>query len=307
MGRESNRADVRRQASDIRGAGRGGRTGGHADQRTRERARGAGSAGARPDSAGEASSRRASLGRPRDAAPGPAVPPRRRALGAPQSCASSVFLGGFETPQVRAQIGEKFPVIYGSSYARDANGHLLIGSDGLPMAGEMKVIGRVSPDFLLGFSNTLTVFGTTLNAVFSWKKGGQMYGGTNGLLGYYGRSKATENRDNKIVDGYHEDGTKNTTAVSLQSYYNTINNIDEASIYNNSFLKLREISLSRDIVNKPYMKLAATVFARNILIWSNYPNFDPESTQGNTNMAGGFERFSLPQTTNYGLGLNFKF
>jgi TonB-linked outer membrane protein, SusC/RagA family len=219
----------------------------------------------------------------------------------------SIFLGGFETPQVRAQIGEKFPVIYGSSYARDANGHLLIGSDGLPMAGEMKVIGRVSPDFILGFSNTLTVFGTTLNAVFSWKKGGQMYGGTNGLLGYYGRSKATENRNNKIVDGYHEDGTKNTTAVSLQSYYNTINNIDEASIYNNSFLKLREISLSRDIVNKPYMKLAATVFARNILIWSNYPNFDPESTQGNTNMAGGFERFSLPQTTNYGLGLNFKF
>jgi len=32
---------------------------------------------------------------------------------------SSIFLGGFVEPQVRASIGEKFPTIYGISYLRN--------------------------------------------------------------------------------------------------------------------------------------------------------------------------------------------
>ena len=219
----------------------------------------------------------------------------------------SIFLGGFEVPQVRAQIGEKFPIIYGVSYSRDKQGHLLVGSDGLPIAGATTVIGKVSPDFLLDFTTSLRVWKCTLNAVLSWKNGGQMYGGTNGLLDYYGMSKGTENRDNIVVDGYYEDGTKNTTSVSLQSYYNTINSIDESSIYNASFVKLRELTVSYQIPKIPHVDLTITLYARNILVWTNYPNFDPESSQGNTSMSGAFERFSLPQASSYGLGLNFKF
>ena len=36
-------------------------------------------------------------------------------------------------------------------------------------------------------------------------------------------------------------------------------------------------------------------------------NFDPESSQGNNNMGGSFERFSMPQTTSYGFGVDLKF
>ena len=68
---------------------------------------------------------------------------------------SSIFLGGFTTPQVRAQAGETFPVIYGVSYERDSKGNLVVGSDGLPIAGESKVIGKVSPDFTLDFNTSL--------------------------------------------------------------------------------------------------------------------------------------------------------
>jgi hypothetical protein len=55
------------------------------------------------------------------------------------------------------------------------------------------------------------------------------------------------------------------------------------------------------------VKLTVTAFARNFLIWSALPNFDPESTQGNTNMGGSFERFSMPQTHSYGLSLDLTF
>ena len=220
----------------------------------------------------------------------------------------SIFLGGFETPQVRAQIGEKFPVIYGSSYQRDAKGNLVVGSDGLPIAGPMQVIGRVAPDFQLDMNTSLRLWKCTISAVVSWKQGGQMYGGTNGLLNYYGVSKETLNRDSKIVvPGVYEDGTPNTTQVALQKYYSAVNGIDESSIYNTSFVKLREISLNYPLLKSGSSNLDLTLFARNILIWTEYPNLDPESSQGNTNMAGAFERFSLPQTSSFGLGLNFKF
>ena len=49
-------------------------------------------------------------------------------------------------------------------------------------------------------------------------------------------------------------------------------------------------------------------FARNLLLWSEMDNgIDPESSQGNNNMAGAFERFSLPGTSSYGFGITVKF
>jgi hypothetical protein len=49
------------------------------------------------------------------------------------------------------------------------------------------------------------------------------------------------------------------------------------------------------------------VFARNILIWTKLPNLDPESSNGSGNAMGGFNRFSLPQTTSYGFSLDITF
>jgi len=225
----------------------------------------------------------------------------------------SIMLGGFTTPQVRASALDGYPVIYGVGYLRNEKGRIVVDEDGLPIAGEPKVIGRVAPDFLLGMNTSLNVYNVTLSAVFDWKAGGQMYGGTNGLLDYYGTSKNTENRDEAtlIFDGDREDGTRNDIVIEgadyWQAYYSVLNNIDETSIFNNSFIKLREIVLSYPVVRKQNLQITVNAFARNLLLWTNYPNFDPEASQGNTNMVGAFERFSLPQTSSFGLGLTIKF
>jgi hypothetical protein len=86
-----------------------------------------------------------------------------------------------------------------------------------------------------------------------------------------------------------------------------LGNINEAYIYNNSFVKMRELTLSYMFPKYLGVQLKATAFARNILLWSELPNFDPEATQGNNNMSGAFERFTVPATTNFGLGLNLEF
>ncbi len=234
----------------------------------------------------------------------------------------SIFLGGFTTPQVRAAIGEKFPVIYGSSYLRDSKGRILVDEDssspgyGLPLQGDNAIIGKVSPDFQLGINTSLRIMKVTLNATLDWKKGGQMYSGSNGLYNLYGVSKVTEDRSTPFIwPGYKADGSPNDIQrggpgdpLAYQIRYSTIEgNIDEAYIYNCSFVKLREISLAYELPKFAGMQFNVSLFARNILLWTQLPNLDPESSQGNTNMGGSFERFSVPQTSSFGMNLSLTF
>lgn len=224
----------------------------------------------------------------------------------------NISLGGYVTPQVRAAAGEKYPVIYGVGYKKDANGNRLVDENGLPIAGEAQVIGKVSPDFIMGFNTTLRLWDCTISAVLDWKQGGQMYSRTSGLADYYGVSKRTENREGTIIfDGYKEDGTKNdigiTGANAQQNYYSILNNIDESSIYDNSFIKLREVAVSYPVFKSNWMQVTLNVFARNVLIWAQVPDLDPEASQGNNNMSGAFEDYSMPQTASYGFGVNVKF
>ena len=118
----------------------------------------------------------------------------------------SIFLGGFTEPQVRAGIGYKFPVIYGVSFLRDDAGNLIVDEQGLPQAGEEKVIGTVSPDFQLGFNTTFEFYKFRLSAVLDWKQGGQIYAATGGLLDYYGTSQ--KSADYRSMDYFIVDGVK---------------------------------------------------------------------------------------------------
>ena len=227
----------------------------------------------------------------------------------------SIYLGGFVTPQVRASVGDKFPSIYGETYLRDDDGNLVLDAKGYPIAGAPGVLGSSQPDFTLGMNTALSFKNFTLSATFHWKNGGYMYGGTAFMLDYYGSTVDSQNaRDNGVTVSGVDEKTGNpvsythTGTAAVQGYYNALQSITEAAIYETSFVKLREIALSyRFKAFNKKLDMGVNVFARNILLWTKYPNFDPESSQGNDNMAGAFERFTLPQTSSFGFGLNFKF
>ncbi len=221
----------------------------------------------------------------------------------------NIFLGGFTTPQVRASIGERFPVIYGTAFARDAKGNILVDSDGLAIAGETKSLGEVAPKFNLGGTTSFRYKKIDLSATFDWKNGGKMYSGTNSLLDTYGLSTKTLNRDVLFVqEGVTETGAVNTKGASKQDTYSTYSNIAETAIYDASFVKLRELTLGYSLPKLTKgMDVHISAFARNILLSSKIPNLDPESSQGNNNIAGGFERLSIPQTRSIGLGMNLTF
>ncbi|MDR2383504.1 MAG: SusC/RagA family TonB-linked outer membrane protein [Prevotellaceae bacterium] len=236
----------------------------------------------------------------------------------------SIFLGGFVEPQVRAGIGYKFPVIYGVGYLRNNDGKIVVDEDGLPQGGEERVLGDVSPDFRLGFNTNFEIYKLRISTVFDWKQGGVIYSATPGLLDYYGvtqKSADYRKKDSFVFDGEAvkvtgTDASGNPTyapndiAISgsnAQSYFDALNNVTESMVVENSFIKLREIVLTYPVWNKNDFSISLSAFARNIILWSTLEGMDPEATQGNTNMSGAFERFSLPGTTSYGFGINIKF
>lgn len=236
----------------------------------------------------------------------------------------SIFLGGFVDPQVRLGVGYNLPVIYGVSFARDEQGRVLVDENpssltyGMPMPGPEKVLGSVAPKFIAGLSTDVSYKNLSLSAVFEWKNGGKMYHGSNNSLDMYGVSKNTEDRTSTFVyDAYKADGTPNDIvrggeydSDAYQTLYcDVLGNISEAAIYGNSFVKLREVALKYQLPSSLISKatISLTAFARNLLLWTELPNFDPESSQGNDNMMGGFERFSLPQTKSFGFGIELKF
>ncbi len=231
----------------------------------------------------------------------------------------SIFLGGFVDPQVRANIGDKFPVIYGTTFLRNDNGDIVVDEDGLPQIGSEGVIGKVSPDFLLGFNTNFEIYKFRIGATFDWKCGGQMYSGTLNTLNYYGTSmESVESRTAETFRFSHpavkqlEDGSYVANDIDIKgedalSYYDRMTLISEAGIYDSGFLKLRELSVSYPIWDKNGINVNLNVFARNIILWSELKGLDPEASQGNNNMGGGFERFSMPGASSYGFGLNVKF
>lgn len=248
----------------------------------------------------------------------------------------SVALVGFTTPYVAAFAGQTYPTIYGETMARDEKGNILIDDDpnswsyGMPMSGGSGKIGDVSPDFIMAFTNTISYKWISLSAQFDWKKGGDIYSGTNRLMALYGAAAYTEDR----TKTWQYKDMQNAKGVGVLATSGAVNNItrggandiwsypdfysdvmgsiDEMNTYENSYFKLREVALNitlpRKLVAPIKMKGASiSLIGRNFLLWSTLPNVDPETSQGMGNGQMGFDYMSLPQTSSYGVTLNLTF
>jgi hypothetical protein len=162
----------------------------------------------------------------------------------------------------------------------------------------------------MGFNLNARYKNLSLTSTWSWQNGGKMYHGTNATMNLFGVTKESipYHEGNIEVTGILEStGEKVTMEVNGQDYYMAYYNIDEAAIYSTDFVKLRDLTLSYQLPRIKNLNISIFGFARNVLIWAKLPNFDPESSQGNTNMSGYFERFSVPATSSYGGGLKLTF
>ena len=222
----------------------------------------------------------------------------------------SIMLGGFVEPQIRAQAGCTYPNIYGVAFKRDEQGRMLLRG-GLPQGtADSQNLGNCAPDYVMGFTLNGRYKRVSVNTTWSYQKGGNMYHGTNMVLNYFGATKESIpfHEGTMVAEGIDEQtGQPNTIEVAKQDYYMQYYDITESGIYDTSFFKLRDVTLTYKLPKIWKLDIDVFGFARNILIWSKLPNFDPEASQGNNNMGGYFERFSVPTTSSFGGGLKVTF
>ena len=183
--------------------------------------------------------------------------------------------------------------------------------DGLPIgtAGSQN-LGECTPDFNMGFNLKARWKRLSLSATMDWQKGGKMYNGTLLTLNYFGATKESipYHEGTMVAEGIDiATGEPNKVEVSKQDYWQAYNNVTEAGIYDRSFLKLRDVTLSYQLPKFAGIDISVYGFARNLLLWSKMKDLDPESSQGNGNMSGTFERFSVPNTSSFGGGFKITF
>lgn len=198
---------------------------------------------------------------------------------------------------------QPYGVIYGTRYARNNEGKLLIGNDGLPFAAdEQGIVGDINPDWMGGIVNNFKYKQFTLSFSFDMKKGGDIQNNVDGYGYFYGTPKVTEDRGPRVVEGVNATtGLPNTVSVSGQAYYQRANGVLESVIQDGTYVKLRNVSMGYNLKptwlqKTPFKTIGLQVTGRNLWIYApHFTGGDPEvSSFGSSNGSQGIYSFSTP-------------
>jgi len=229
----------------------------------------------------------------------------------------NIFLGGFTSPQIRADKDYGYGVIWGQGFKRNENGDILIDDEGYPLPAEdLGPIGNVMPNWTGGIRNTFNYKGLSLSALFDIRNGGDILNFDLYYSTFYGTAGVTEQRNTYTTwQGIREsDGQPNTTPILQdQAYFqNKFTETFETIVEDAGFIKLREITLSyrlpQSLIKKtPFEEISFSATGRNLWIKSDFSYLDPEgSLLGNGN-GQGFYHSVTPGTRGFTFGLNVKF
>ncbi|GJM60666.1 SusC/RagA family TonB-linked outer membrane protein [Persicobacter diffluens] len=238
---------------------------------------------------------------------------------------TNVQLGGFTGTGSYVEAGQPYGVLRGGVFQRNEAGQMIIGDDGFPLAApDQGIIGDPIPDFTAGWRNTISWKGVSLNFLFDFRQGGDMWNGTKGALTFFGMSELTEGRGETVVfNGVTETGQPNTKQVVLdQNWYQGngggFGSVDEHFVEETTWVRLRELSLGYDFPKPMISKIGLsglnlTFTGRNLWLTTTYDGIDPEAnltgTGGNglSQNAVGLEYFVNPNTKSYTASLTLTF
>lgn len=217
---------------------------------------------------------------------------------------------------------------------------------------ERKALGKGTWDWTGGIINSFSYKNFTLNATIDIKVGADLFSMTNLYAVLRGsdistlegrqewiRSEELRNAAGKTIQeweamgnvaGYVPKGvvqtgvdnqgkpvyTANTRAVDPGVYWGRFYSDDRGILtpflFDASYVKLRELSLTYTVPKTPLAKIgisnaSISIVSRNpFIIHKSVPNVDPDSNYNNGN-GQGFEYGSLPSRKSWGINLNFRF
>jgi TonB-linked SusC/RagA family outer membrane protein len=240
---------------------------------------------------------------------------------------------------VEDKLNERRGALYGKGFERAPNGEILFTKSGDTQRGAKKYLGNYNPDWMGSLSSELSYRNFNLSFLFDLRYGGVFYSRTNYNLNIRGLSEATllggsdpsgnyTPREYILPDGmildadgvYRkltredliESGLSSGGLTGQQYWENMMDSeIPEAVIYDASYLKFRELILSysfpEEILSSTFIKGAAvSLVFRNLAVWSDIPNVDPETFSGSQQAGNvlGYDSGGVPSVRT--AAINFK-
>ncbi|WP_074408019.1 MULTISPECIES: SusC/RagA family TonB-linked outer membrane protein [Aquimarina] len=237
------------------------------------------------------------------------------------------FQGGIT---INATIGQPYGVIYGTDYTY-LNGQRIVDADGYyeKTTASNNVIGDTNPEWLMGISNKFNYKNIAFSFLIDIQKGGdifsldQYYGLGTGL---YAETAFINDLGNPVRNtladgggfinpGVTADGSPNTTRLPGDEYtlFGSDGGFpDSAFVYDASYIKLREVSLTytfpKKIIDRTFLSdVSFSVIGSNLwIIDKNIPHEDPEGGLSSGNLQG-YSTGPLPTTRDIGFNLKLQF
>jgi len=231
--------------------------------------------------------------------------------------------------------GESFPYIIGTDVTRDTNGNVIVnGTTGAVSENPTyKKLGKVTPDYILGLTNTLNYKGIGLSFALDYRTGNHFISESKYELTWSGKDVSTIDWDRatgtilpgSVIANTAAPGTyiPNTTVITggnytsssdnrTQSYYTTLASTGANNLIDGTALKIREISLSYSLPNSLIQStglsgLKISVNARNPFILFAKDNryySDPEASSQYNGSTENSSRRATGNTSANGIGFS---
>ncbi|PZX51946.1 SusC/RagA family TonB-linked outer membrane protein [Algoriphagus chordae] len=236
------------------------------------------------------------------------------------------------TSYLNSYVGKPFGSLVGQAYQRDeATGKILLGSNNLPLYTDATHdFGTVLPEFNGGFQNVLNYKNFQLAAMIDFQAGGQFFSRSKMLAvrtGLDPLSAATNENGMNVRDPLEdgggvkvegisaETGEDVTAFVDAKAYYGVVaRRIYEDWLYDASFIRLREVSLSYNFNKAQHAKLPVenvrvALVGRNLaMLFQNAPKgINPAELSTGSQAIGWYESGQLPSVRSFGFNLNVTF
>lgn len=234
----------------------------------------------------------------------------------------NLAVSGFKDIYKTLSEGQVLGAVMGSYFERNAAGQLIIDEFGFPKKADgMKIIADPTPDFVMKFNHNFVYKNFSLDINWEWKKGGQLWNGTQAVLDYYGRSENSgeeRNIKNYVFEGVQANGTVNQIPVD---FYNPSRNVQENRwsrygylgvaenyVQKADYIRINNISLSSDFpINNRKQNLRLTFYVNNIMLWQASKGVDPNQNFYDMDNGKGLDFFNLPSFKTFGCIVSLRF
>ena len=233
----------------------------------------------------------------------------------------TLVLGDFWSMNIEARLGEPYGAFFGNGYLRNDDGDLLLTAGGMPQQDPVRrVLGNYNPDWIAGLQNRFRWGPWEVSMLVDGQAGGDVFSVTNLFGELSGVLESTlRGRENDfcdpgiVVDGILPDGSRNgdgaqEVSVCPQDYFERNFGIQESSIDDASYIKLREFRIGYELPSEWLDRLGFTggslsLIGRNLFLWSRIDNIDPETAFDASNVQG-IEFGQFPTARSIGVALS---